>query len=171
MDVSVIPGPNAALSALVLSGLNTEKFVFEGFMPSTAKKRAETLKRLNTEQRTMIFYEAPHRLYKCLVDMIKVFGADRKAAAVKEITKVYEKAYRGTLEELADLFSKKDPKGEFVIIVEGGEGPVQEIPKKSIEETYADLIDEGIDRKEALRIIAKQYNVSRRDVYSKINKD
>ena len=169
MEVSVIPGPNAALSALVLSGLNTEKFVFEGFLPSTAKRRVERLKEMNCEERTMIFYEAPHRIHKCLTDMTKVFGEKRKAAAVKEITKVYERVFRGTVKELAIEFEGKEPKGEFVIIVEGGDGPVQEIPEKSIEEAYAELIAGGTDRKEALRIIAKQYNISRRDVYSKIN--
>ncbi len=171
MEVSVIPGANAALSALVLSGLNTEKFVFEGFLPSTKKRRIDRLKEMNCEERTMIFYEAPHRIFKCLTDMAKVFGDERKAAAVKEITKVYERVFRGTLNELTDEFEGKEPKGEFVVVVEGGEGPVQEIPEKSIEDTYADLIAGGTDRKEALRIIAKQNNMSRRDVYSKINKE
>lgn len=171
MEVSVIPGANAALSALVLSGLSTEKFVFEGFLPSTKKRRVDRLKEMNTEKRTMIFYEAPHRIYKCLADMAKVFGDERNAAAVKEITKVYEKAFRGTLKNLTDEFEGKEQKGEFVIIVEGGEGPVQEIPEKSVEDTYAELIAGGTDRKEALRIIAKQNNMSRRDVYSKINKE
>lgn len=171
MDVSVIPGPNAALSALILSGLNTEKFVFEGFLPSTAKKRIEQLKTLTDEKRTMIFYEAPHRLNKCFVDMAKVFGNERKAAAVKEITKIYERVYRGTFEQLINEFSESDPKGEFVIVVEGVSAPILKIPEKSIEEVHAELIALGTDRKEALRIIAKQYNISRRDVYSKINKE
>ena len=170
LEVSVIPGPNAALSALVLSGLKTERFIFEGFLPSTSKKRIERLKEMASEKRTMIFYEAPHRLYKCLVDMAKVFGKDRKAAAVKEITKIYEKAIKGTLEELLAVFFDKEPKGEFVVVIEGGAGPVAVIPEKSIEETYDELLKEGIDRKEALRIIAKQYNISRRDAYSKINR-
>jgi len=171
MDVSVIPGANAALSALVLSGLNTEKFVFEGFLPSTSKKRKEQLIDLADESRTMIFYEAPHRISKCLADMVQVFGEDRKAAAVKEITKIYERAFRGTLGQLMDEFAKSEPKGEFVIVVEGGEAPVLQMPEKSIEEMHAELIESGTDRKEALRIIAKQYNISRRDVYSKINKE
>lgn len=170
MEVSVIPGPNAALSALVLSGLKTEKFIFEGFLPNTTKKRVDRLKEMANEERTMIFYEAPHRLYKCLADMSKVFGHDRNASAVKEITKLYEKCFRGNLGELCDIFEKKEPKGEFVIVVEGGKGPVEAIPEKSIEETYSELIESGTDRKEALRIIAKQHNISRRDVYSKINK-
>ena len=171
IEVSVIPGPNAALSALVLSGLNTEKFVFEGFLPSTAKKRKERLLQMAAEERTMIFYEAPHRLHKCLSDMALVLGDNRKAAAVKEITKIYEKSFRGTLGELSAMFSETPPKGEFVIIVEGGTEPVAEIPDKSIPETYADLLNSGEDRKEALRIIAKQYNISRREAYSKINKE
>lgn len=169
MEVSVIPGPNAALSALVLSGLKTEKFVFEGFLPNTSKKRVDRLKEMADEERTMIFYEAPHRLHKSLVDISKVFGPDRNAAAVKEITKVYEKTYRGTLGELCGLFDGSEPKGEFVIVVEGGEGPVETVPEKSLEETYAELMESGADRKEALRILAKQFNMSRRDVYSKIN--
>lgn len=171
MEVSVIPGPNAALSALVLSGLNTEKFIFEGFLPSTIKKRTEQLLKLSDERRTMLFYEAPHRIYKCLSDMAKIFGKDRKAAVVKEITKVYEKTYRGTFEQLMPEFADSEPKGEFVIVVEGGVAPDLQIPEKSIEESYNELIASGTDRKEALRIIAKQYNISRRDVYSKINKE
>lgn len=171
LEVSVIPGASAALSALVLSGLNTEKFVFEGFLPSTAKKRMERLSELAGEQRTMIFYEAPHRISKCLSDMAKAFGEDRKSAVVKEITKIHETVFRGSLGTLLGIFNEKTPKGEFVIILEGGEGPVQEKPTKSVDETYAELLEKGIDRKEALRETARLFNISRRDVYSKINKD
>ena len=171
MEVSVIPGPNAALSALVLSGLETGKFVFEGFLPSTSKKRMERLKEIADEQRTLIFYEAPHRLSKCLADMVKAFGSERKAAVVKEITKIYEKVTRGTLSDLAEAFSGEGQKGEHVLVVEGGKAPLPDVPEKSIEESYGTLISEGVDRKEAMRIIARQYNISRREVYSRINKD
>jgi 16S rRNA (cytidine1402-2'-O)-methyltransferase len=119
----------------------------------------------------MIFYEAPHRIKRCLYDMAKAFGKDRNAAVVKEITKVYEKVARGSLEELASTFEREEAKGEFVVVVEGGEAPEPEKPEKSIEEAYEDLMAEGVGRKEAMRIIARQYNISRRDVYSHVNKD
>lgn len=170
-EVSVIPGPSAALSAIVLSGLNTDKFVFEGFLPSSHKKRKDRLNELAAEQRTMIFYEAPHRISKCLADMADVFGEERKAAAVKEITKVYEKVFRGTLGGLSADFEDKEPKGEFVLIVEGGDGTINETPLKSIEETYDDLVSSGVNRKEALRETARLFSISRRDVYSKVNKE
>ncbi|MFO7612236.1 MAG: 16S rRNA (cytidine(1402)-2'-O)-methyltransferase [Clostridia bacterium] len=171
MKVSIIPGPNAALSGLVLSGLSTTRFVFEGFLPSTMKKRKDRLVELAFENRTMVFYEAPHRLNKCLGDMIEIFGADRKAAVVREITKVFEETLRGTLAELNLRFLENQPKGEFVIVVEGRNSEKTVRPAKSVEETYENLLAAGNDRKEAMRIIAKEYNISRREVYSRVNKD
>lgn len=171
MEVSVIPGANAALSALVLSGLDTGRFIFEGFLPSTGKKRRGRLKELTVEGRTMIFYEAPHRLTGCIKDMNDIFGHNRRAAVVKEITKIYEKTIRGTFKELSVYYEKNQPRGEFVIVVEGGKEIQNIIPKKGVRELYDELMEAGTDRKEALRIIAKQHNISRRDVYSKINKE
>lgn len=169
LKVSVIPGPNAALSALVISGLDTSKFVFEGFLPPTSGKRRKRLEQIKNEERTLIFYEAPHRLGKALGDMADVFGIERKAAAVKEITKIYETVFRGELKELAEIFSKEPPKGEFVIIVEGRDEIPPEIPKTDIKEKYLEILEATGDRKKALLETARLYNLTRREAYSKIN--
>jgi 16S rRNA (cytidine1402-2'-O)-methyltransferase len=169
LDASVIPGPNAALSALVLSGLDTSKFVFEGFLPPTPGKRRSRLEQIKDEERTLIFYEAPHRLGRTLGDMAAILGTGRRAAAVKEITKIYETVFRGTLKELADMFSKEPSKGEFVIVVEGRDEILAEIPKTDIKEKYREILEATGDRKKALLETARLYNLTRREAYSKIN--
>jgi 16S rRNA (cytidine1402-2'-O)-methyltransferase len=168
LEVSVIPGPNAALSALMISGLPTEKFVFEGFLPSQEKIRREHLVKLCDEERTMLFYEAPHRIGKTLCNMRDILGKDREAAVVKEITKLHERITRGTLELLCKMFSDENQKGEFVIVVKGGFSEFVK-PSVSVSERYNELIENGMDRKEAMRTVAKEFNVSRREVYSKVN--
>ena len=168
LEVSVIPGPNAALSALMVSGLSTSRFVFEGFLPSQGKARRDMLEKLCSEERTMVFYEAPHRIGKTLCDMKEILGSDRQSAVVKEITKLHETISRGTLATLCEKFSDDNHKGEFVIVVEGG---VSEFirPSVTVKERYAQLIEEGIDRKEAMRTVAKEFSISRKEVYSKVN--
>ncbi|MBN1623002.1 MAG: 16S rRNA (cytidine(1402)-2'-O)-methyltransferase [Clostridia bacterium] len=168
IGVSVIPGPNAALSALMVSGLPTEKFVFEGFLPSQEKIRREHLVNLCDEERTMLFYEAPHRIGKTLCNMRDILGKNREAAVIKEITKLHETIIRGPLGFLFDKFSDDKQKGEFVIVVKGG---VSEFVKTSVSvsERYSELIENGMDRKEAMRTVAKEFNISRREVYSKVN--
>jgi 16S rRNA (cytidine1402-2'-O)-methyltransferase len=167
-EVSVIPGPNAALSALMVSGLPTEKFVFEGFLPSQDKSRREHLSKLCDEERTMLFYEAPHRIGKTLCSMRDILGAERQAAVVKEITKLHETILRGPLGLLCDKLSEGNQKGEFVIVVKGGISEFVK-PTVSVSERYRELIKSGTDRKEAMRTVAKEFNISRRDVYSKVN--
>ncbi len=118
ISVETLPGATAFVPALVNSGLPNDKFVFEGFLP-VKKGRQTRLKFLQAEQRTMIFYESPHKLQKTLQDFITYFGADRKASISREISKLFEENLNGNLEELAQHFEEKKPKGEFVIVVAG----------------------------------------------------
>lgn len=122
VEVQCLPGATAFVPALVASGLPCERFTFEGFLPQK-KGRATRLEALRTEERTMIFYESPHRVCKTLAQFAEVFGADRRMAAVREISKVHEETVRGTIAEVAAHFAEQEPRGEFVLVVEGGESP------------------------------------------------
>lgn len=119
VTVSVIPGPCAAPSALAVSGLPTGRFTFEGFLSVSSKERREHLESLSGEKRTMIFYEAPHKLRKTLSDLAAVFGSERRISLVRELTKIHEEVLRTTLGEAVGLYSEAEPKGEFVLVVEG----------------------------------------------------
>ena len=118
IPVQCLPGPSAFLVALINSGLPTDRFVFEGFLPQK-KGRVSRIQQLKGEQRTMIFYESPHRLLKALEQFIALFGEERQASISRELTKVFEETVRGTLKELHSYFSVKNIKGEFVIVIKG----------------------------------------------------
>ena len=118
IKVECLPGPTALIPGIVLSGLPMEKFIFEGFLP-LKKGRSSRLKDLSSENRTMIFYESPHRLIKTLNDFQSTFGSERKISVSRELTKIYEETKRGSLKEIIKIFENKKPKGEFVIVVNG----------------------------------------------------
>ena len=118
IKVECLPGPTALIPGIVLSGLPMEKFIFEGFLP-LKKGRSSKLKVLSSENRTMIFYESPHRLIKTLYDFQSTFGSERKISVSRELTKIYEETKRGSLKEIIKIFENKKPKGEFVIVVNG----------------------------------------------------
>ena len=118
IKVECLPGPTALIPGIVLSGLPMEKFIFEGFLP-LKKGRSSRLKALSFENRTMIFYESPHRLIKTLNDFQSTFGSERKISVSRELTKIYEETKRGSLKEIIKIFENKKPKGEFVIVVNG----------------------------------------------------
>lgn len=118
IKVECLPGPTALIPGIVLSGLPMEKFIFEGFLP-LKKGRSSRLKVLSSENRTMIFYESPHRLIKTLNDFQSTFGSERKISVSRELTKIYEETKRGSLKEIIKIFENKKPKGEFVIVVNG----------------------------------------------------
>ena len=118
IKVECLPGPTALIPGIVLSGLPMEKFIFEGFLP-LKKGRSSRLKVLSSENRTMIFYESPHRLIKTLYDFQSTFGSERKISVSRELTKIYEETKRGSLKEIIKIFENKKPKGEFVIVVNG----------------------------------------------------
>ena len=167
VTVSPLPGANAALSALICSGLDTRRFSFVGFLPRTAAKRGDLLAEVAARRETLIFYEAPHHLKDTLKALIAVFGGARPAAAARELTKRYEEFRRGTLADLLAHYSAEEPRGEFVLVVAGAaDGEVQET---ALQETPQDLVarfmQEGMSKKEAMREAAKRLNLSRRDVY------
>jgi len=164
--VSIIPGACAAVSALALSALSTRKFTFEGFLPAQRNERMRELKKLEYEYRTMIFYEAPHKLLKTLEDMIEVFGADRKISLSRELTKLNEETVRTTLSEAFRVFSEKEARGEYVLVVEGSEKQEEnEFTNLSVNEHIAYYINSGLSKKDAIKAVAKDRNVPKSEIY------
>lgn len=171
ITVSIIPGSCAAVSALAISGLSTGRFVFEGFLTVNKKNRRERLEEITEESRTLIFYEAPHKLLRTLKDMYEFFG-DRKIALVRELTKIHEEVIRTTLSEAVNLYAdNKKPKGEFVLIVEGAQ-------KKDDRDEYSitdavkmalDWINEGDLKTEACKKAAKATGFAKSEIYASIN--
>ncbi|MFA6807939.1 MAG: 16S rRNA (cytidine(1402)-2'-O)-methyltransferase, partial [Eubacteriales bacterium] len=162
--IDVLPGANAAITGLVLSGLPAEKFAFIGFLPSSDGDRKKELKKLAEVEFTLIFYEAPHRLGVVLKEMSEVFG-DREVAVARELTKIHQSLIRGYLGELAERFENNPPKGECCIIVEKYKRVVEKgYPLEWLEE-LSQLLRDGIEEKEAMKIVAKRHGISKREVY------
>lgn len=174
VKVTPIPGANAALSALICSGLDTVRFTFVGFLPKTAKKRRVLLDSLKQRPETLLFYETPYRLKDTLKELIAAFGADRNACACRELTKKFEQFERSDLASLLEYFSANDPRGEFVIVVSGADENAEEAaePEKKLtpEECVNEFLAQGMDKKEAMRAAAKALGISRRDVYQALLK-
>ena len=170
ISVSPLPGANAALSALICSGLDTTRFSFVGFLPKTNKKQQEVLQEVKSHRETLIFYEAPHHLLGTLRALNKVLGGSRRAAACRELTKKFEEFNRSSLAELLSFYEEHEPRGEFVLIVEGA--AEEETAEESITETAAEivakLVAEGVNKKEAMRMAAQRLGISRRDVYQQL---
>lgn len=167
IKVCPIPGANAALSALICSGLSTEKFTFIGFLPNSKKNCRELLEKFKTNDETLIFYEAPHRLKKTLSEL-KEFLGDRNIVLARELTKIHEEFLRGKISEVEKILS--EPKGEFVVVVERYMSEkISKIPaEENFLDVYQNFIDAGIDKKNAIRETAKKFNLSRRDVYNAV---
>jgi len=166
IKVIPIPGANAALTALIASGLPTGRFVFEGFLPRTAKTRRKKLAQLKNEERTLIFYEAPHRLVATLEDMAAIMG-ERSIAIGRELTKKFETIWRGTITEALNHYRANPPRGEFTLIVSGAELESLEFyydPSKAAAEVRA-LETAGVERKEAMARVARNYGLPRREIY------
>ena len=166
VPVTVVPGPSAALSALVLSGLPTETFVFEGFLPREKKLRRQRLDQLKGEQRTIILYEAPHQLRKLLQDLLETLG-DRRIALARELTKLHEEVIPLSLEEAVAYYREVTPRGEFVLVMEGvSETLLQEdYSSISIEDHLLRYIMSGLDKREAVKQVAKDRNIPKSQVY------
>jgi len=166
ITVCPIPGANAALSALICSGLDTTKFYFAGFLPKSAKSRKDFLQNLSSREETLIFYESPHRLKKILAELKEILG-DRKISVAREITKIHEEFLRGKISEVEKNLD--EVKGEFVIIVEGNLNLEKNLEVSS-EENFLDfcknLIAAGIDKKSAIRQTTDKFHLSRREVYN-----
>ena len=163
INVCPIPGANAALSALICSGLDTTRFLFAGFPPKTQKNRREFLQKLSTVEETVIFYEAPHRLKNFLAELTEVFG-ERRAVLARELTKIHEEFLRGTISELIEQLD--EVRGEFVIVVEGATLSSIAEPEETISEVVEKFLAAGLDKKSAMREAAKKFNVSRREIYN-----
>ncbi|MBQ1889400.1 MAG: 16S rRNA (cytidine(1402)-2'-O)-methyltransferase [Selenomonas sp.] len=166
--VSPLPGCNAGLSALICSGLDTTLFTFVGFLPKTAKKQQETLARIKGYEGSLIFYEAPHHLKATLKQLLAGLG-DRRAVLGRELTKKFEEFRRGTLAELLTYYEQNDPRGEYVIVVEGAGEEMEQAEAGEVPLEPAELCKQlmvgGLDKKSAMRETAKKLGISRRDVY------
>lgn len=164
IELVALPGPTAFVLALVLSGLSTESFVFEGFLPSKGKERKDRLNKLKNETRTIILYEAPHRIISLLKDLLETLG-NRKIAISRELTKIHEETFRGTIQEAIEKFESQNPKGEFVLVVEGTDVEEQSFDHISIKEHIKMYMDEGLSKKESIKKVAKERNIPKSQVY------
>lgn len=169
--VGVVPGPSALIAALAVSGLPTGRFTFEGFLSMNRKNRREHLESLTGERRTMIFYEAPHKLPSTLEDLLSTLG-DRRIAIVREITKVHEEVIRTTLSAAAERFKTENPRGEIVLVVEGaaGELVVQEYTIQQAVEIAKNFMDEGMSASEAAKQAAAVTGIKKGEIYRSLNK-
>ena len=171
IPVTVAPGASAVVTALVLSGMPARRFIFEGFLPTDKKEKAEVLARLEKETRTTVFYEAPHRLTDTLKELLKSAG-NRDAACVREITKKYEEVKKDSLENLLAFYGEKPPKGEFVVIVGGADAEklrqeeIEGWESISLEEHMKKYTDSGMSEKDAMKQVAKDRGVSKREIYA-----
>lgn len=170
ITVTSLPGPAALIVALTLSGLATRRFCFEGFLPTDKKQRKMILEDLITESRTIIMYEAPHHLKGTLKELKDTLG-DRKITLCRELTKKFETILPTTIEQAIALYESEDPRGEYVLVIEGKSLQEQLEEKQaqtrelSIEEHMERFVSQGIDRKEAMKLVAKERGVSKRDIY------
>ena len=163
--IEVLPGPSAVITALILSGLPSDRFTFEGFLPRTEGARAEALSNLAEESRTMIFFEAPHRIGEFLNSAMHEFGESRKAAICREMTKTYEEVVRGTLAELATWSASKKMLGEFTIVIAGFSPTGIEYSEDEIANLVKRYEAAGIARKEAIAMVAKELSIPKRSVF------
>jgi len=165
ISITVIPGPSAVLSALVLSGLPTDRFSFEGFIARKGKERTEILNNLNTQSRTMVIFESPRRTLQTLQDIQEIVGDERKAAVVREISKTYEEVIRGSLKELVAWANSKEVLGEITLVIAGVESTgKKEVDEQAIAEVKQ-LIAAGSSFKDAVQEVSTQRGLSRRELY------
>lgn len=167
IEVVPIPGVTAVITALAVSGLPTERFCFEGFLPGKAKLRQERLEILKTETRTMVFYEAPHKLIKTLEDLLATFSPTRKIVLGRELTKLYEEIWRGTIAEAINLYrDNKTPKGEFTLVVMGNDQADNiQLSDEELKRELKQIIERGVSRSQASRQLAQVTNLSRSRLY------
>ena len=170
VEVTSLPGAAACVTALTLSGLSTRRFAFEAFFPADKKEKAAILEELKSETRTIIIYEAPHRLKKTIAELLSVLG-NRKLTAVKELTKLHENVFLTTLEEALVYYEENEPRGEFVLVIEGRK--IEEL-KKEKEASFQEMdinehmklyLDKGMDKKEAMKAVAVDRGIPKREVY------
>ncbi|MDA8432768.1 MAG: 16S rRNA (cytidine(1402)-2'-O)-methyltransferase, partial [Nitrospiraceae bacterium] len=166
IEVVPVPGPSACIAALTLSGFPTEEFVFSGFLPAKPAHRKKVLKDLALEKRTLVLYESPHRILESLADMADIFGS-RRAAVVKEITKIYEEVVRGTVAEVYARLLEMKIVGEYVLVIEGRREEEGALREEDALREVASLMRKGLGRKEAVSRVAGQYGLSRKELYDR----
>ncbi|NEO58419.1 MAG: 16S rRNA (cytidine(1402)-2'-O)-methyltransferase [Okeania sp. SIO3B5] len=165
ISVVPIPGVSASITALSASGLPTNKFIFIGFLPSKSKQRQQDLEILPNLQETIILYESPHKLKHTLEDLAKVLGKQRKIVLARELTKLYEEFWRGTVGQAIIHYQTNQPRGEFTLIIAGAEPDTPVISEDTIKVELQKLLEQGISRSQASRQLAHQTNLSRRQIY------
>lgn len=172
IEINVVPSPTAAMSALAISGLPTARFSFEGFLSVTNKQRRAHLDEVKCFKRTLIFYEAPHKLIYTLKDMLEAFG-DRRIALCRELTKIHEEVLRGKISDMIAYYENKAPKGEYVLVIEGAaeEEASDEITLENAAAMAEKLIDEGMKASQAAKEIAKRTNFSKSEIYNSLLRD
>lgn len=172
INVTSVPGPAACINALIISGLPTRRFVFEAFLPSDKKERAAVLEELSHETRTMIIYEAPHRLCRTLAELAEILGGDRQIAVCKELTKRHETVYRSDIKGAVEYYNANEPRGEYVLVIAGlnrediirdKQDAWKEMP---LEEHLKHYESQGIERREAIKLVAKDRGVPKREIYN-----
>lgn len=173
VPVTSLPGAAACITALTMSGLPTRRFAFEAFLPREKKERSAVLEELKQEIRTIIIYEAPHHLVKTLEELVKTLG-NRRITVCRELTKKYEEKIQSTLEDMITYYKETDPRGEYVLVLEGKDPKEIEKEKQAgweamtLEEHMAHYESQGLDRKEAMKQVAKDRGVSKRDIYQQL---
>jgi len=165
--VTAVPGPSAVLTALALSGLPTDRFCFEGFLPRKAGERSSRLAELDAERRTMVFFEAPHRLEAMLRALHDRFGGERRVAVCRELTKTYEEVLRGTVHELLEWAENSEVRGEIAVVVDGAPEQAPGTPEDHVA-AVNELVAQGIRLKEAVAAVAEEARVSKRELYSAV---
>ena len=172
IEVNVVPGPSAVVSALAISGLDTSRFAFEGFLSVTKKQRYSHLAQVKNCTSTMIFYEAPHKLIYTLKDMFEYFG-DRRISLCRELTKIHEEVFRTTLSEAIEYYTQNKPKGDFVLVVEGAKAE-ELVSVETIEQAYEqvkNLVSKGMRGADACKEIAKSTDFSKGELYAMLLED
>ena len=170
--VTAVPGPSAVTTALALSGLPSDRFVFEGFLPRSGSGRRSRLRELATEPRTLVLFEAPHRVGDALADLVATFGGERPAAVCRELTKTYEEIRRGSLAELADWAAANPPRGEITLVIGGA--PATAAHRPADEDLRAEVARreaDGESRRDAITAVAGEYGIRKREVYALIHQN
>ena len=162
VEVIAIPGPSAVITALAVSGLPTDRFTFEGFLPRKSGDRKRAFGQLLAERRTMVFFEAPHRIHESLIDAVEVFGSERQAAVARELTKKFEQTVRGTLAELVE-WASTDHKGEMVLVIAGA--AEESVDAVDLVSEVKQLTASGVGMKQAVAQVASMHGVSKSELY------
>ena len=177
VPVTSLPGAVACVTALTLSGMSTRRFAFEAFLPTDKKEREAVLQEMESETRTIVMYEAPHRLVKTLKLLAERLGSERKITVCRELTKRHETAFRSTIAEAMAYYEANDPKGECVLVIEGRSREEMRMEEQarweemSVEDHMEHYLSQGINKKDAMKMVAKDRGVPKREIYNQLERD